>query len=1082
MFHNSSITLALNSFKRTLNYSLKEKYNIEDEQITDSFLKIHGLHPDNFDFISNIEKLISGHTNDFSIDDNSNKSDSDKNIESIQSETSAPIKKIIGYRYLYRKLNELFGKKEAKKITGELYDLSLMIHDSTHILKPYSYYEHTPLYIRINGKEQYLTIEHLFNKYKKFMKSNDYMDFINISEIKIPVLFHRSYMKDKEIKTNPHLYNDNDNLNIYESLEIDIWDDTNGFVPITKLIRHKHDIEKDFIIYQTQQGDFAFVTEDHPIIMADASEKQACDIKEGDLILDANQDVPNNTNEYIDIPEKLAYFLGFIIGDGNYIGGEIHPDYIDNPVGAVKLTRGNNLISVYQKDIENSHIYKITQELFPDANIFKFDEGDICNSKNINFSSWYLTTLLTGYFGFTYKENSFSKTLPKNFLNWKHNSKSALIAGLIDSDGTVFKQDGRCDIRLKSYAVINVLFDALKLVGAKGIKKRILGKNIEQLMFGVAFKANESIYSWSEKLKLVDRDIALSYDVRMSNKLPNPNMIKKIFRFNSKEVKTTTFLKDDLQYVYDITTQTGRFVANGMVQHNCWALDSSSLIYEGRNFGQLHSKPCKWIGSYISGLCETIHQMSNHLAGAIAVGTIFIDMAKLLIYSENISYEQICQDAKIIKYIENELQKFVHSVNHLSRNSSECPFTNVSLFDRTKLNTILDDKSWLFDNWEKQSKEYIIEYIIRLQEIFLNFFNKGDDTKNGMPYRFPVVTVNLSINENKTIQDQKYFHDICKRDIFRYNIYASEGNKIASCCRLSSDTELLELGNQVNSFGGAGLSLGSLRVVTINFNRIALEAKSREHFYEIVDERILSSVKILKAHKELIQDMTDKGLQPFVSMGWIQMKKLFSTLGIIGLLECKETLEQKFGENGDVIEVVLKHMNDWLKDYSKEYGIILNIEQIPGESGAIRLSKADKLIFGEEAVPYVLYSNQFASLWKDYTLWERLESYGKYNKLVTGGGIAHAQIGENITTKQAEQIIRYAIRVGCEHFALNSVYAQCEKGHVNFGKLKVCPVCESKIIDYMTRVVGFFTKVSDWKQERREWDFEHRKFIEIENK
>ena len=160
-------------------------------------------------------------------------------------------------------------------------------------------------------------------------------------------------------------------------------------------------------------------------------------------------------------------------------------------------------------------------------------------------------------------------------------------------------------------------------------------------------------------------------------------------------------------------------------------------------------------------------------------------------------------------------------------------------------------------------------------------------------------------------------------------------------------------------------------------------------------------------------------------------------------------------------------------------GLIANIEQIPGESMAVKLCKADKIIFGKDAVPHEMYSNQFVPLWQDASIWERLEADGKCNQYITGGGIVHAQVQEQLTSQQSKQIIRYAVDCGCEHFAVNTVYSICTKDHTHKGKLTVCPTCQSPIKDYMTRVIGMFTKVSAWNQVRREWEFDRRKFTKV---
>jgi len=192
----------------------------------------------------------------------------------------------------------------------------------------------------------------------------------------------------------------------------------------------------------------------------------------------------------------------------------------------------------------------------------------------------------------------------------------------------------------------------------------------------------------------------------------------------------------------------------------CWALDASKIVTIGRDFGQLHSAPSNRVQSYISALCETIHQMSSHLAGAIAIGSFFLDIAHVLLFGkEKLDLIELRTGKRFRKMLENEFQQFVHSVNHLSRNGVESPFTNLSIFDRVKLRTLLKDMKWYFpfdqlpidhpqDLDEQQAEDfyinYVVDYIIEIQDIFLDFFDKGDPLRGSSPYRFPVCTLNLS--------------------------------------------------------------------------------------------------------------------------------------------------------------------------------------------------------------------------------------------------------------------------------------------------------------------------------------------------
>jgi len=519
----------------------------------------------------------------------------------------------------------------------------------------------------------------------------------------------------------------------------------------------------------------------------------------------------------------------------------------------------------------------------------------------------------------------------------------------------------------------------------------------------------------------------------------------------------------------------------------CFSIDASKIVIEGRNFGMLPSGPSHRLSSYFSALNETVHQLSNHIAGALAIGSLFFDVAHILLYHEKYNIEDL-KNTTVRKYIENCFQNFVHSVNHLSRNAVESPFTNISVFDRQKLKTFLtpDNMGWYFDEDfginESDKEEYIIQYIGELQSIFMDFFDKGDPMNGGRNYRFPVVTLNISKEINNgsiRIMDEEFVKKISKHEIYRYNILVSEGSKVASCCRLLNNFELLEIGGQMNSFGGSGISLGSHRVVTINFNRIALEASSFENYKEILEERIESSSKILEAHRMLIKDLIDAGYQPFMKRGWLRLERMFSTLGVIGVVEAQETLKTKFNVSEDVIEVSLKVLNDKARELTINTGNIYNIEQIPGESMAPKLAMVDKMLFGESNVPYELYSNQFVPLWADANIYERMKVDGKYNQLFTGGGIVHFNLGERVSEEQAKSLIKYAAEVGCEHFALNPVYSECESGHNSFGKHEECPVCGKKIVNYYTRVVGFFVPVSSFNTTRRNWEFPKRLFTKI---
>lgn len=638
------------------------------------------------------------------------------------------------------------------------------------------------------------------------------------------------------------------------------------------------------------------------------------------------------------------------------------------------------------------------------------------------------------------------------------------------------------DVILKKHGLHEDSFDFVNLFESG------LHENINDISIDDNANKNEKVFRGylNELEKSVDK--LIGYDVLYRT-------MKDLY--GEKEAKKLT----GEMYTYAL----GLSDSSNVILPYCWALDASKLVTVGREFGVLKSKPAKRVSSYISMLCETIHQMSNHLAGAIAIGSFFLDLAHLMIYKERRTLNELRTDKRIRKMIENEVQQFIHSINHLSRNGAESPFTNVSIFDRPKLEGLISDDNygWYFPNHKAIStdndlqdkmsnedfKKYVIDYIAEIQNLFMDFFEKGDPLQNGMPYRFPVATINFSKVKNEStgkfeIQDKEFLKAVCKRDISRFNIFSSAGTKICSCCRLINDIEMLDFASQSNSLGGGGsISLGSHRVITINFQRIALECQSFEDYLNILSFRVEEAAKILKAHKLMLLKFTKEGYEPFITNGFINPKRLFSTFGLLGIYEANKTLRQKFDipEDRDITGEILEYFNTKVNAVSKQYGIIGNIEQIPGESFAVRLAEADKAIYGFGDDYYKLYANQFCPLYEDFTLAEKIKTDGKYNMKLTGGGIVHIQIATQTTPQQNEQLIKFACAEGCEHFALNRVYSRCKKcGKVYNTKVDKCDCgAEGDDLERLTRVIGFFTPVSSWGKVRREWEFPRRRFTDV---
>ncbi len=503
----------------------------------------------------------------------------------------------------------------------------------------------------------------------------------------------------------------------------------------------------------------------------------------------------------------------------------------------------------------------------------------------------------------------------------------------------------------------------------------------------------------------------------------------------------------------------------GVQQPYCMATSTSMIMAEGRPYGQLKSLPPKRADSFIAQCIEFGMDMSQSYCGAIALSDLIVNYAW---YAKN---EQL-DDSRII----NDLQKTVHVFNNSFRVGGQSPFINISIFDMPNLKKLFEHYHYP----DGSSLDY--DFVMRIQKLFCTWFSNGDPS-SGSPYRFPVVTLNLSIDDNKNILDQEFLQFIsevnCKTGCF--NIYANVGEKIASCCRLINDKSRMSA--RVDSFGNGGLNLGSHRVVTINLPRIALKSNKKYiEFYDLLIKQLENCRDLLQVHREEILNRRIKyGFLRFYNpLNWFTIDRSFSTIGIIGIYEMCQfmNLDIKTSEGIQFVTEVLTFIEDFAKRTSIETGHSFNVEEIPGESVATKFVQKDRVIFGKETIPFELYSNQYIPLIAEASLPERIDLTGHFQDILSGGGILHLNIQDRITDPSAmRHLIEYAVSKGVSHMAVNYGFGECENGHVTIcGNSDKCSICGSKITSHMTRIVGYFTKTSSWGRTRREYEFPKRVF------
>ena len=122
-------------------------------------------------------------------------------------------------------------------------------------------------------------------------------------------------------------------------------------------------------------------------------------------------------------------------------------------------------------------------------------------------------------------------------------------------------------------------------------------------------------------------------------------------------------------------------------------------------------------------------------------------------------------------------------------------------------------------------------------------------------------------------------------------------------------------------------------------------------------------------------------------------------------------------------------------------------------------------------VPRDCYNSYFYIVEDDsLTILDKFRLHGApYIQHLTGGSALHLNLDEHLSKEQYRQLLRVAATEGCNYFTFNIPNTICNDcGHIDKRYLKECPVCHSKNVDYMTRIIGYLKRISNFSQGRQE--------------
>ena len=497
----------------------------------------------------------------------------------------------------------------------------------------------------------------------------------------------------------------------------------------------------------------------------------------------------------------------------------------------------------------------------------------------------------------------------------------------------------------------------------------------------------------------------------------------------------------------------------------CYAYDLSRLATEGLFFlKNYNSQPPKHLTTFIDDVIEFISFMSNRSSGAVGIPNILVWTYYF--------WKKDCESGFIINnpdyYIRQSFQKLIYRLNQPFMRIDQSAFVNVSIFDREYYEA-------LFGGLEFPDGTFAIDYVdefIEHQKVFMEVVSK---IRQENMFTFPVLTYSLLYKDGKFVDEE--FARWCSDHNCKWNdsnfFVSGDVTTLSNCCRLLSDTSKLK--GFINSIGGTALSIGSVKVNTINLVHIFYELGeevSEKKYLNLLKKRTTLCCKVLDRVRHIIHRNIEKGLLPNYCDGGIEMDKQYCTVGILGLYETMEKFgyieTDEFGnkfytENGmEFAGKMFDVLNETKDGFTNEYSF--NIESVPAEQAAVKLCAKDNILF--DVHDNFIYSNQWIPLTEKCTINEKIRTSAILDNKCSGGAIAHINIDNNFpNSDMAWEMLNYIASQGVIYFCYNTKINVC-KNHHGFVDVDICPECGEHACDTYQRVVGFLTPSKSYSKER----------------
>ncbi len=475
--------------------------------------------------------------------------------------------------------------------------------------------------------------------------------------------------------------------------------------------------------------------------------------------------------------------------------------------------------------------------------------------------------------------------------------------------------------------------------------------------------------------------------------------------------------------------------------------------------------------SFCGGFVNMVFMVSSMLSGACATPEFLMYLNYFVGMEYGRDYwketdrvvDLSIKQRTIDKVVTDCFEQIVYSINQpTGARNYQAVFWNVAYYDRYYFESLFKD--FCFPDGSRPDWEGLSW----LQKRFMKWFNQ-ERTKTMLT--FPVETMALLTKDGDVMDEEwgDFTAEMYSEGHSFFTYMSDNADSLSSCCRLRNEI-------QDNGFsytlGAGGVSTGSKSVLTINLNRCVQYAVNHEMDYkEFLSHIVDICHKAQLAYNENLKELQANGMLPLFDAGYININRQYLTIGINGMVEAAEFLGISISDNPDYMSFV-QGILGIIEDYNRRYRskeVMFNCEMIPAENVGVKHAKWDK----EDGylVSRDCYNSYFYVVEDDsLSVIDKFKLHGApYIKHLTGGSALHANLDEHLDKAQYRQLLRVAAHEGCNYFTFNIPNTICNQcGHIDKRYLKACPHCQSSDVDYMTRIIGYLKRVSNFSEARQQ--------------